>query len=477
MKHREKIKLLIVVHLFLLIFLQPIRSQMQTVLKVPAYPYETCIVDYDLDGDNDIIVGCNFNYKDDSIVFFINDGWGNFTQQQFATNGAGFLYCIDLTNDFYPEIISRDADSIFFYENPQSVGIGTGYFIKDTFGNPFIGGLADINTDGLIDIVNYDITIPNEWGVTFNNGDYSFTDSAFVESNDQWSFLCAGNIDNDNKPDILISTVDQSENVHVLYNKYPIFEKLNIATPDWNRGYILNVDNDSLNDVLLFKVSYFGKFPLVNMINKGDYFFGCDTLSFVNGSDIKNICDYNLDGYDDITMSVYQATNQPIEDSIYIYFNDQECGYIHSQSVFMGEYGWLPTVNHGDLNSDGYPELVIQGYHFPLNYIRILWNDGTGHFIDTNSVYVYQNEIDILEKIEVYPNPSSDKFIIQSHTGEINGLKIFDINGRLLIQFNNLHGKSSHVINFNTWHMKKGVYLCLIQLKNEIYVLRKLIFN
>ncbi len=462
----------------LLIIFQYYTSQSQTIFKVPKYPYETCIADYDQDGDNDIVVGCNLNFEDDTIVFFINDKWGNFEQQQFAANGGGFIYCKDLTSDNYPDIITRDADSIFFYENDQYIGIGTGYFIKNTYGNPYLGGIADINKDGYLDIVNYDITTPWGWGVAFNNGDNTFTDSAFVASNGTNLFLSVGDVNNDFAPEILMTTLNQSESVYILYNDYPNFEKQTIATPDWNRGYILNVNNDNLNDILLFRLSYFGDFPLVNLINKGNHFQNCDTLVFVNGTDIKNICDYNLDGYDDFATAVYQANNQPIEDSIYIYFNDQNCGYTHVQSIYMGDYYWLPTINSGDLNGDGYPELVVQGYSMPSpDYIRILWNNGEGHFIDTNSVYVHQNEIEIQKQITVYPNPASGSLSITSTAEKIIDIKILDLNGRIMLQKEVSPEQAKVNLNLKDTQLRSGLYLCIIQLENEVLVFKKLIFN
>jgi hypothetical protein len=464
----------------LAILLLPLIHQAQTTFKMPTRPYGTVITDYDLDGDNDIIVGCSdpgFS-EPDSIAIIFNDGWGNFESQGFGANSGLFIYCEDLTGDGYPDIISRDGDSIFFHENNQSIGIGTGYLIKDTYGNPFIGGIADIDMDGFLDIVNYDITTPWSWGVAYNNGDYTFTDSPFVASNGTNLFLSVGNVNEDDAPDILRTTLGQSKSVYILYNEYPGFEKQNIATADWNRGYILNVNNDNLNDVLLFRVSYFGDFPLVNLINEGDHFQNCDTLIFVNGTDINNICDYNLDGYDDFATTVYQANNQPIEDSVYIYFNDQHCGYTHVQSIYIGDYNWLPTINSGDLNGDGYPELVVQGYSMPTpDYIRILWNDGTGNFIDTNSVYVGQKEIVPTQTVSLYPNPASDFLMVQSAEEEIESLEIFDLNGRIFFTEKYSQGQTKIKLDLQIIGLKPGVYICSIRLKDNTKPIRKIIVN
>ena len=477
MKNQKKIMQLHIIGLFLLILFCSSEIQSQTIFKVPANPYETCIGDYDQDGDNDIVVGCDgINQTPDSIIIFFNDGWGNFESEKFQAPNQIELNCIDLTGDNYRDIITQTTSNIVFYENDKNGGIVDDYMIMNIDCSPKIGGIADINNDNTNDIVYYCRSIPYSWGVQFNNGDYTFTDSAFVESNDHWLKPNIGDLNNDNTTDILVTTVDQSETVHILYNNYPYFEKIDIATPDWNRSYILNLNNDSLNDIILFRLSYFGNFPLVNMINKGNNFQNCDTLIFVNGSNIANTCDYNLDGYDDITMSVYQANNQPIEDSIYIYFNDQQCGFTHVQSVYMGDYGWLPTINHGDINGDGYPELVIQGYHFPRNYIRILWNDGAGHFIDTNSVYVNQPEIELFSNINIYPNPSSGNISINSSLKKIKTVTLLDLNGRTLYEKTCTTEKRTIKLNLSNPLLKSGIVLCAIQLENEAIVFEKILF-
>ncbi len=474
--HKKVIHFLIVVFLLIILF-NSSNINSQTIFKVPANPYETCVVDYDQDGDNDIVVGCNGPNQDpDSLIIFFNDGWGNFEFEKFQASNQIELKCIDLTGDNYPDIITQTIDNIIFYENDKNEGIANDYIIMNIDCSPKIGGIADINNDNTNDLVYYCRFIPYGWGVQFNNGDYTFTDSAFVASNDHWLRPNTGDLNNDDRTDILVTTVDQSETVHILYNNYPNFEKVDIATPDWNRSYILNLNNDSLNDIILFRLSYFGSFPLVNMINEGNSFQNCDTLMFVNGSNIVSTGDYDLDGYDDLTMTVYQANNQPIEDSIYIYFNDQHCGFKHVQSVYMGDYGWLPTVNHGDLNGDGYPELVIQGYHFPRNHIRILWNDGTGNFIDTNSVYVNQPEIESFSNIIIYPNPSSGMVSINSSLKKIKTVTFLDLNGRTLFEEKYTTERSTIELNLNNLLKRPGIFLFALQLENEVIVFKKIVF-
>lgn len=436
----------------------PLIVHTQNIFDVPAYPYETCIVDYDLDGDNDILVGCNLSYDNDTIVFFINDGWGNFDKHQIAANGALFFYCADLTNDEYPDIITRDGDSIFFYENDQLNGIGSSHYINHVIGNPRIGGIEDMDMDGDNDIVYYDITIPYRFGILFNDGDGSFTDSAFVEFNETWRRLDVGDLDNDAIPDILVSTYDNSDKVYILYNRYPNFTRYDLVSPDWNPGIILNLNGDDWNDITLYR-SFFGTGYQLNLENEQSQFSSCNSTIYEDGPRIMNYVDYNLDGYDDMATTIYR-TNW--EDSVYIYFNDQNCGFTEVQGFYVGTYVFLPTANNGDLNGDGYPELVVQGFDSPRESIVVMWNDGTGHFIDTNSVYVYQKEIGFVEYVNIYPNPTQSTVCIdfsielKNHQSSI---EILNIHGLTKLKFSTV--LSSNKIDISKF--EPGVYIIKIK--------------
>jgi hypothetical protein len=134
-------------------------------------------------------------------------------------------------------------------------------------------------------------------------------------------------------------------------------------------------------------------------------------------------------------------------------------------------------VNQGDLNNDGYPELVIQGYHFPRDYIRILWNDGTGHFIDTNSVYVHQNEIEINKQIIIYPNPTSGHLSIHSVNEKIQSIKVMNMNGRIMLNKELLPEQTTFHLNLHDIQLEQGFFICLIQTENGTFIFKKLIFT
>ena len=185
-----------------LILSLPFFLQAQTTFKMPTRPYGAVITDYDLDGDNDIIVGCSDpGFSDpDSIVIMFNDGWGNFEIEGFAANSGIFVYCEDLTGDGYPDIISRDADSIFFHENDKKAGLGNCYTICDTYGNRMVNGIADMDTNGFNDLIYSHMQYDYGWGIIYNQGQNQFNNSYFYPSiTNGWLRPHLGDINMDNK--------------------------------------------------------------------------------------------------------------------------------------------------------------------------------------------------------------------------------------------------------------------------------------
>ena len=77
-----------------------------TDIHVPGTPYSINCVDFDLDGDIDIVVGCN-SYEGDTIAIFLNDGYGNFEAIYHPkANNLFYTQCADMNGDNLPDIIA-----------------------------------------------------------------------------------------------------------------------------------------------------------------------------------------------------------------------------------------------------------------------------------------------------------------------------------------------------------------------------------
>jgi len=127
---------------------------------------------------------------------------------------------------------------------------------------------------------------------------------------------------------------------------------------------------------------------------------------------------------------------------------------------------------------DGYPELVSLGYYNPkIDHIQILWNDRAGGFIDTNNVYVYQNEYSFCEDVRIFPNPTLEKLSVTSEHSEICEITICNLQG-IIVYNKKLNSNQKNVnIVLNSRNIKPGIYLCYIKLENNSIICKKLIIN
>lgn len=453
-------------------------AQAQTTFKMPTRPYGAVIVDYDLDGDNDVVVGCSgiISTDIDSIVIMFNDGWGNFVLEGFEANSGIFIYCADMTNDGYPDIISRDADSIFFHENDQNGGIGEQYNICHTIGNRRIGGIADMDTNGYLDVVYYSIQVLGGWGVAYNNNGYTFNDiySYYTEDNE---YIAVGNLNSDNLEDVLVTNLSSPEVSYAMYNQIDTFQKEIISERLWYTPYIFDINNDNQNEAVLeylSSVHYIDSWLYFFQSDEYDGYLLVDSTRIHGGNKIGGIADFDQDGYLDIVLTVSSWESDPSEDSVYIYRNNQHWGFELQDSHYIAPW-FYPDVIPGDLNEDGYPDAVTIGYLNPnADYIQLLWNDRKGHFIDTNNVYVHIEEDNMEGGIKLYPNPTNGRIIVTSKDYRICEITIYNLEGQELIKENGIFSKKK-TLSLNNRFCKTNILICAITLENSEIIYRKII--
>jgi hypothetical protein len=68
-------------------------------------------------------------------------------------------------------------------------------------------------------------------------------------------------------------------------------------------------------------------------------------------------------------------------------------------------------------------------------------------------------------QIKIYPNPSSGKIFVQSDEG-INKIKIYQVNGQLIAEYNN-YSNDTGIVIYDT-----GLYTLVIENENGAYVQR-----
>lgn len=151
-------------------------------------------LDYDLDGDMDLYLT---NGRGEDNALFENDGSGNFTDVAIAagvTNGGGSTGVIvaDIDNDRYPDIFLSGDGGMMGISGDSPVKLyrnkGDGTFQDITVSSGVVGGLTtlsasfgDINNDGYVDLyITACGSLVNQQQhsntMYLNNGDLTFTD-------------------------------------------------------------------------------------------------------------------------------------------------------------------------------------------------------------------------------------------------------------------------------------------------------------
>jgi hypothetical protein len=123
------------------------------------------------------------------------------------------------------------------------------------------------------------------------------------------------------------------------------------------------------------------------------------------------------------------------------------------------------------VSNDFQTGLTLEGAEFPVGTHDITWTvqDASGNRNTcTMKVEVRQPlGLSVLTSlgIDIYPNPATDEIYISDRNGNIEGVFMYDISGRLVLTIPN----SSPTENINISHLNTGIYL--IELKTTEKVL------
>jgi hypothetical protein len=475
----NKIKVLI---LFLILIPFSICNS-QTIYKLPYTPYGAVFSDYDLDGDNDIFISCP---SSDTIVILRNMGYGDLERIDLPYLTGTFIFLDKVNDDDYPDIITGCFEGLIYYLNDGAGGFDENYqIIPRDHDHIRVEDAIDMNINGYADILYYAFLPPYGWGIIYNNGDGTFTDD-FIHSSESTEYLNIDLLNNDNRPDILISSTLVQPGVYIAYNYNNgfVFDTLFDHIEFWKMNAIIDIDNDNDNDLIFYK-------PAVSV----DFFFllyeNQDNEIFINkgitakkcGTRVDILTDLDGDGYQDIAC-VSPTFEQSVaqKDSIYIFHNTQNWSFELLDQIHIGKYkNYSERLYSGDLNGDGLPELLVTGYENPTkSHIQILWNDGTGHFVDSNLVAVNEHLNNRL-RIVAFPNPFSEKTTITFELPEDCKnpvLNIYNIYGKIIRQYI-IAGKKSQQWNGTNTNGKKvsgGIYFYSLTVNNKIMSINKLLF-
>lgn len=223
--------------------------------------WEIHVNDIDSDGDIDIITG---SISIDKIIYFENDGLGNF-QEKIIANGdeiGTHIYVCDLDNDNYKDVISTNFNSqnqkvILFYKNDGKCNFNEPIEIAQLELSALLLKTADLDNDNDEDIIasiSHEPTNNHKIIWYRNNGNLNFSSAILVSRDVNYVVdICNSDINNDNFIDIIAasfwgSKINLFENSGKgIFINYPIFTEL-YSTP--TSVTAADIDNDNDLDII-----------------------------------------------------------------------------------------------------------------------------------------------------------------------------------------------------------------------------------
>jgi len=378
---------------------------------VPKIPYGLTSADIDLDGDVDVIVGSRNSapQAQDTISIFTNNGFGYFDITYLEREMAHYLKCRKINNDVLPDLVTKILEDyqIVYYANEGNGQFGNAIPIHSTLSDhrEYIR-ISDMNNDDINDIVFYKRGSTDcYWGILENNGFGVFTENLYYTTDAVIGDIDVGLINADVLPDVVITTSHYG--TIIFYNNLNGFTQEELYPNPYHSPYLFDMDNDGDNEIGIFEYHEFfsADCKLRVFYNNGNSTFTQpDTLHFASGSLLKDIADYNNDGYPDIAY--YRYLYSPPY-SIHVRLNNTDGTFADPIEYNIGHPTVLKIIS-ADLDDNSFLDLIITGYVGDDNLYRVkmLFNDGTGNFLEEPQVGISNYELSITNyELRNYPNP------------------------------------------------------------------------
>jgi hypothetical protein len=364
---------------------------------IPHGSYSICSGDLDNDGDNDIVIG--HNYELGIISFLYNDGTGEFTLEDTLHLFGGLLVY---------EIVNLDEnpmnDILVHYQNGYGGTQHFAVFYNNDIDNPIfydsgISGegmsfhdVGDLDNDGDIDLVfSFDAYL---WCVFYNLGNQEFSDPVFYDHGAH--VIKCEDLDGDGKADV----VTQAGETNIHYSTGSGFETELLCLDVINGTMVLeDMDNDGDFDIVLSQLfqprNYFRIYE--NLGNREYQLHAQDIQgSFAEAQSV----DVNGDQLPDIALVISPPSFSVFYNLGNFYLSDDDHIYVGD----LGEYNQKGCFD--DFDENGTQDVVITRWitNEP-NVLSIFYNDGEGNFSE-QPVSADNDELQITDyKLSNYPNP------------------------------------------------------------------------
>lgn len=424
----------------------------------------TC-ADINSDKNVDIVIGSSQSSSSrDSVTLMLNNGSGYFSKICFEKDNMHFLECIDINKDSLPDLITKvfNGYNIVVYLNKGNLTFNDSILVHHTLSDHKEAvRISDMDDDGDKDVVFYLQNSNAYWGICYNDGYGQFSEDLIYSTENVITDLSVGIINNDELPDVLIPGYQ----AQLFYNYNSSFEESVLDSFPATHSFIVDVDKNSYKDIVLFAHNYILGIPCYMKIfynHEDENVISGDILEFPNGTLIENINDFNNDGFPDIIFS--QGTLDGANENIFISFNNQDGTFSDLIGYYIGIPQWF-KVTSADFDNNGYNDIAVSGYfcNETDQAVKVLFNDGTGHFVEDPQVGIDTDEIAIKESklYQNYPNPFNPDTQIRFDLNQASNVEftVFNSKGELIrTLFHGRKDRGIQSIQFDASNLNSGIY-------------------
>jgi hypothetical protein len=412
---------IIFLYIFIIIFLFAVSTLYPSEYIVPRKPASVDVADIDLDGDLDIVLGHDLNQGNywGMVTILKNNVYGEYTlDDTFPTFAYETSIQVDkVNNNEYPDIIANDYNDsipspVFTIINDFEI-YQWNYIFQFCYDYITISNYITFHSSifDLIDIV-FISHVNYLWGILYNNGTGQFSTPEYYDLDYNPSGLACGDLDGNDREDILVSGgayLDAWLNFNNGLQYYNISDTAYVS-----RVKISDIDNDGDNDIIATRWGMPGapkRLFIYSNDGNGNFQSNYSKWIFEAMAQIF-ISDLNNDNYPEVIYNCsYHYPNS--EDEIfntYILFNNQDGTFQDPVNYYTGICSHKSHA--ADLDGNGWNDIITLNYDFynpppDTGSIHILFNDGTGNFVEDPQVGINEECIMYNEKCKMsnYPNP------------------------------------------------------------------------
>lgn len=398
------------------------------------------IVSGDIDGDThiDIVISTYFQGNppvttQDYIKWYKNDGNGNFTLQPIVSSTilwVGGLLITDIDGDFDNDIVATSAaqDKLVYYENDGNGNFGSEQIIVSSLDGAGIVLTGDIDNDTNLDLI---VSALDGNKVVWYDGDGAgnFGSEKTIDATAASGPgpISMTDFDGDGDLDIAIGYFNLGT-IEIFYNQYV---ESGTSTVSWTKdnvtvdsgiSYLISMAFTDVNDDGVIDIikcdNTTGEVEWFNKIKNGastPFPISDDTI--IDRPGLAIVADLDNDTYNDVIV-----TDGGSNDDSIIWFESTNDGNFNTEALIDDNNFQNYGITVADFDNDGDKDIASVGY-----------------FSDT--LDWYENELinlglndNTINKISIYPNPTTDKLYFKSSLTENFKVTVFDILGKKVIE-------------------------------------------